>query len=218
MQRYRRGFDPCVGKIPWRRKRQSTPIFLPGKSHGQGAWRATVHGVAKSQTRLSEQINHIQGAALPVSGQSCLVWSFLSYILLYCIPLLSASLKGTCHQTLHQYPGQLYLQMVCSPDSCERHSHLQYLGTCSFLCDLRQIKSGGQTTPPFTGRGKTPIRLCVTPLGILQIYNEFLQVDCLLLRVSARLHCCQLCSTHKKVVGSPVCGHLLLPAWLPVDF
>ena len=23
------------GKIPWRRKWQSTPVFLPGKSHGQ---------------------------------------------------------------------------------------------------------------------------------------------------------------------------------------
>ena len=26
-------FDPWVGKIPWRRKWQPTPIFLPGKSH-----------------------------------------------------------------------------------------------------------------------------------------------------------------------------------------
>ena len=33
---YRRaGFDPWVGKIPWRRKWQHTPVFLPGKSHGQ---------------------------------------------------------------------------------------------------------------------------------------------------------------------------------------
>ena len=27
--------DPRVGKIPWRRKGQPTPVFLPGKSHGQ---------------------------------------------------------------------------------------------------------------------------------------------------------------------------------------
>ena len=27
--------------------------FLPGKFHGSGAWRATVHGVTKSWTRLS---------------------------------------------------------------------------------------------------------------------------------------------------------------------
>ena len=26
---------PGVGKIPWRRKWQPTPVFLPGKSHGQ---------------------------------------------------------------------------------------------------------------------------------------------------------------------------------------
>ena len=29
------GFHPWVGNIPWRRKWQPTPIFLPGKSHGQ---------------------------------------------------------------------------------------------------------------------------------------------------------------------------------------
>ena len=28
-------FDPWVKKIPWRRKQQLTPVFLPGKLHGQ---------------------------------------------------------------------------------------------------------------------------------------------------------------------------------------
>ena len=32
-QRY--GFDPWVRKIPWMRKWQPTPVFLPGESHGQ---------------------------------------------------------------------------------------------------------------------------------------------------------------------------------------
>ena len=31
----RRGFDPWVGKIPWRRVWQPTPIVLPGESHRQ---------------------------------------------------------------------------------------------------------------------------------------------------------------------------------------
>ena len=31
----RRGFDPWVGKTPWRRARQPALIFLPGESHGQ---------------------------------------------------------------------------------------------------------------------------------------------------------------------------------------
>ena len=32
-RRYR--LDPWVRKIPWRRKWQPTPVFLPGESHGQ---------------------------------------------------------------------------------------------------------------------------------------------------------------------------------------
>ena len=28
-------FDPWVGKIPWSRAWQSTPVFLPGESHGK---------------------------------------------------------------------------------------------------------------------------------------------------------------------------------------
>ena len=41
------GFDPWVRKIPWRRKWQSTPIFLPRKSHGQRSLGAIAHGIAK---------------------------------------------------------------------------------------------------------------------------------------------------------------------------
>ena len=33
----RLGFDPWVGKIPWKRKWQPIPVFLPGKSHGQSS-------------------------------------------------------------------------------------------------------------------------------------------------------------------------------------
>ena len=29
------GFSPWFEKIPWRRAQQPTPVFLPGKSHGQ---------------------------------------------------------------------------------------------------------------------------------------------------------------------------------------
>jgi len=28
-------YDPWIGKIPWRRARQATLLFLPGESHGQ---------------------------------------------------------------------------------------------------------------------------------------------------------------------------------------
>ena len=32
-----RWFNPRVGKIPWKRRWQPTPIFLPGKAYGQGS-------------------------------------------------------------------------------------------------------------------------------------------------------------------------------------
>ena len=39
--------------LPWWRKWQPTPVFLPGKSQDRGARWTTVHGVAKNLTRLS---------------------------------------------------------------------------------------------------------------------------------------------------------------------
>ena len=45
----RRGFDPWVGKIPWRRERLPTPVFLPGEFHGQRNLEG-VHGVPESDT------------------------------------------------------------------------------------------------------------------------------------------------------------------------
>ena len=31
----RHGFNPWDGKIPWKKNRPPTPLFLPGKSHGR---------------------------------------------------------------------------------------------------------------------------------------------------------------------------------------
>jgi len=35
MRHKRHKFELWVGKIPWRRKWQPTPVFLPGESRGQ---------------------------------------------------------------------------------------------------------------------------------------------------------------------------------------
>ena len=43
-----------MGKIPWRKENQRIPLFWLGEFHGQRAEQATVQGVAKSQTRLSD--------------------------------------------------------------------------------------------------------------------------------------------------------------------
>ena len=62
----RPGFYPWIGKIPWRRKWQSTPGLLPGKSHvqrslvGYSPW-----GCKESDTteRLHSTPLHIQDSA-----------------------------------------------------------------------------------------------------------------------------------------------------------
>ena len=51
----RLGFNPRVGKIPWRRAWQPTPEFLPGESHGQRSLMGyrSVYRVTKSGTHLN---------------------------------------------------------------------------------------------------------------------------------------------------------------------
>ena len=39
--------NPWVGKTPWRRAWQPTPVFLAAESHGQRSLKAIVHGVSK---------------------------------------------------------------------------------------------------------------------------------------------------------------------------
>ena len=53
----RPGFNPWVRKIPWRRKWQPAPVFLPGKSHGQ---RSLVGYSPRGHKELdtTEQPNH----------------------------------------------------------------------------------------------------------------------------------------------------------------
>ena len=44
-------FHPWVGKIPWRMEWQPTPVFLPGKSHGQRSLEGySSRGLKKSHT------------------------------------------------------------------------------------------------------------------------------------------------------------------------
>ena len=44
----RHRFDPQVGKTPWRRKWQPTPVYLPGESRGERGLAGSVHGVTDS--------------------------------------------------------------------------------------------------------------------------------------------------------------------------
>ena len=59
------GFDPWVGKVPWRRKWQPTAIFFPGKFHrqeslvGYSPWgcKRVQHNWVTDHTHTQEMIN-----------------------------------------------------------------------------------------------------------------------------------------------------------------
>ena len=55
------GFDPWVGKIPWRRAWQPIPVFLPGKFHGQRSLAGcTPWGHKESDTTEHMSINFFE--------------------------------------------------------------------------------------------------------------------------------------------------------------
>ena len=49
-------FDPWVGKIPWGRKWQLTPVFLPGESHGQRSLEGYTPWCSK-ESDMTEHLN-----------------------------------------------------------------------------------------------------------------------------------------------------------------
>ena len=69
------GKIPRVGKIPWRRAWQPTPVFLLGESHGQRSLAAIVHRATKSWTQLKQLSTHPHKISLLFKGQDIImVW------------------------------------------------------------------------------------------------------------------------------------------------
>ena len=72
------GFDPCVGKIPWKRTWQPTPVCLPGKSlEGYSPW-----GCKESDTTEATKCVCVCARAhTHTPGVSCStrdLWSFVA--------------------------------------------------------------------------------------------------------------------------------------------
>ena len=102
------GFDPWVRKIPWWRKWQSTPVFLPEKSYGQGAWWATVQSL-----RVGHNWTWVQDKWVFVlkSPKKFMTFSFYCSNLKACLILLFRT-KTTedRHDTLHIFAISWYLK------------------------------------------------------------------------------------------------------------
>ena len=75
LQCRRPGFDPWVGKIPWRREWQPTPVFLPGESHGQ----RKLAGYSPGGHR---ELDSTEQLTLSLSGASSFLFLGLSFVLM----------------------------------------------------------------------------------------------------------------------------------------
>ena len=82
----RHGFDPRVGKIPWRRKWQPTPVFLPGASREQ----RNLVGYSPSRHKESNMTERSSTHPIPNILQSHLgiIWGFVPLCPLPCSPPL----------------------------------------------------------------------------------------------------------------------------------
>ena len=75
-------FDPWIGKMLWRRKWQPTPVFLPGKSHGQRSL-AGYSSWERKESDMTEQhrfhfLNSLVWWASQILSVAC--WSFKLYL------------------------------------------------------------------------------------------------------------------------------------------
>ena len=90
-----RGFNPWVGKIPWRRKSQPTPVFLPGKSHG----RSSLVGYSPWGRKESDMTEQVYFHFTKGEESWCVIGSLLcsgpGYWTLDMLPILSV-LHSTC--------------------------------------------------------------------------------------------------------------------------
>ena len=89
----------------WKRKRQPTPVFLPGESRGWGAWWAAIYGVAQSWTRLkwlssSSSECHtrdgIFGKTMSLPLLHILMWSLYSPLWRRCSTSFQVLPTGNC--------------------------------------------------------------------------------------------------------------------------
>ena len=70
-RRRRHGFDPWMGKIPWRRKGNPLLYSCLKNSTDRGAWRATVHGCKESDSTKCTQRQSCVPKPVCASGASC---------------------------------------------------------------------------------------------------------------------------------------------------
>ena len=104
-RRKRRGFGPWVGKIPWRRAWQSTPVFLLGESLGQRSLVGYSPWCGKDSDMTESDLACMHNHAKSTLHLRILFWC--------CIH--SMGLKKCVMTYIHHYSIFTALKILCTP-------------------------------------------------------------------------------------------------------
>ena len=108
------GFGAWVGKIPWRRAWQPTPVFLPGDPMDRGAWQGRAPGGHK-ELDMAERLSRHKSSPRPKGHKS---------------------LQGLPGQRLHlEWLGTGYCLQVLKPESKAT--------VCAVASSLWRLEGGG---------------------------------------------------------------------------
>ena len=145
------GFDPWVGKIPWRRKWQTPSIFLPGESHGQRSLAGYSPWGLKNwawlsnwttTTTIMHASSHSQKKKIEISFvlQEKVSWFLLYIFLIQLFSFFPSCPRSLClHQTffIWMLPPTSVCEHSCSQSSEKQQLHnkeKQYLSQSIWLC------------------------------------------------------------------------------------
>ena len=145
----RRGFNPWVRKIPWKRKCNPCQHSCLENPKDRGAWRATAHGVAKSQTRLSTHmkicISEFAGGLYPLGESNTRFPKYPSEPL---VQLVKKHWFGKCQRPILlskdiavvavQSPSHVQLFATPWMAACQASCSSPFPGVCSSSCSLHQ--------------------------------------------------------------------------------
>ena len=92
----RPGFDPWVGKIPWKRERLPTPVFWPGEFHGLYS--------PRGREDMTEQLSLSQGK------ESKNIYVCITESLCYTSETIQHCKSVTLQENIHTHKAQLFIQ------------------------------------------------------------------------------------------------------------
>ena len=113
-------FDPWTGKIPCRRKRQPTPVSLPGKFHGQRSLAGYSPWVARVGHNLMTKPEKVNCVAVNSHSNS---WYSLKNLKLYSIQCSHESLAEASSYIEYFFLYVLRLNCVCN----SQNTHIYFV-------------------------------------------------------------------------------------------